>query len=227
MPHIRRDPETGQFVSYETGHTFAVERFRDYEFVHVRTRYDVDAADLPGAFPITEEDIHVTELEDVLDRDERADLVAFNLHSLQATVPGTSSAENSLQARWELSLGTGSEMVTNSDEDFTADTGDSGVVDKAEVDSDNPDILYFAQWTAEGGFGDSTNGLGAGPDAPVLEDNVHYPREFGACPGLDERDDITESFRLVDMGSADISDSLIMLTASYTLVFAVEERERR
>lgn len=224
---MHRDPETGQFVAGSTMHS-DVERFRDYEFLHVHNRYDVDAADLPGAFAIQEEDIVSVDFSDILDRDERADLVALQIHSLQASVPGTSSAESALNARWELGIGAGSLMVTSGDVDSSSnDAGSSGVVDINEWAADSPDVLYFASWVSEGGYADSTNGLGGGPDQPVISDQVHYPREFGACPIFDERDEISESFLLTDQGGADISDSLIILDASYSLVFGVSEEQTR
>jgi len=220
LPHIQRDPETGQFVSSSTGH---VQRFRDYEFQHVHSEYDIDASDLPGSLPLEEPDIRVLSMDDLLHRDERADLVALNLHSLQASIPGTSTAESTLKVLWELSTGAGARLVEVGDANFTADTGVSGAIDSQFWDSDDPDILYFADWNAEAGFSDTGNSVAAGPDAPVLEDQVHFPREFGACPEFDERDEITESFRLESPGDADISDSLINLQAAYSLVFAVHD----
>jgi hypothetical protein len=214
-----RDPETGRFVADSD-----VDRFTDYEFQHIANQYVVDAADLPGAFPIEESDLNIVDMDDLLHRDERADLVALNVHSIQATVPGTSSAESALLVRWELTLGAGDEMVLSEDAQIDTNTGSSGVIDKASWDSDSPDILYSAHWVAEGGYADSTNGLGGGPDQPVITDSVHYPREFGACPDLDERDDISESILLADRGGADISDSLIQINVVYSLVFAVHER---
>lgn len=221
---VVRDPDTGQFQSVKSG--AGVDRFRDYEFVHVKNEYVVPAADLPGAFPVEVSDITTVEMDDVLDRDERADLVALNLHALQASVPGTTSAEASLNAGWELTLGAGDEMVLEEDQATEIDA-DGTVVNAHRAKSDNPDILYHAFWNAEGGFADSTNGLGGGPDAPIITDNVHYPRDYGACPDLDERDELTESIHLDDEGGADISDSLINLDVSYTVVFAVEELDRR
>lgn len=220
---VHRDPETGQFVS-SGGHQLA-QSYRDYEFKHVRSHYDVDAADLPGAFPIEEEAIRTVSLDDCLHRDELADLVMLNIHALQASVPGTASAENSLEARWELSLDHSSEMVLGTDQDTGTDGGDSGVIDTAFSESDNPDILFFGEWSAEGGYADSTNQLGGGPDAPLIQNQLNYPAEFGVCPRLDDRDEVVESFRFQDQGGADISDSLIQLSAAYTLVFAVEEAD--
>lgn len=220
MPH--RDPETGQFVAGSGG-----SHWDDYEFVHMNTKYKIDAGDLPGAFPINESDIRSTSLDDLLDRDERADLVAIQVHGLQASVPGTSSAESALQVGWELHAGVGDEMILGPDGDFTGNTGDSEVIDKTEWQSDSPDVLYFAAWTAEGGFADSTNGLGGGPDQPVLDQDLNMPREYGSCPTFDDRDEITESFYMDDAGSADISDSLVHLRASYTLVFRVHDRDER
>lgn len=217
---VYRDPETGQYVS-DDGTMPA--RYDDYEFQHIHSRYTVPADELPGAFPLTETDITATNLDDVLDRHERAELVTLQVHSLQASVPGTSSAESALGARFELRAGVGDELIQTDDRTTTANAGESGVVTAENWDSDSPDALYFASWVAEGGFADSTNGLGGGPDQTVLSETVHYPREFGACPEFDDRDDITESFRLADLGGADISDSLIVLDVSYTLVFAVHE----
>jgi len=217
MPH--RDPETGQFVA-GTGAT----HFDDYEFVHVNSQYSVSSGDLPDAFPIEESDIREISLDDIMDRDERADLVAIVIHALQASVPGTTSAEAALEARWELHAGVGDEMILPGDGDFDVDSGSSDVVDIFAWHSDSADVLYHANWEAEGGFADSTNGLGGGPDAPVLDQTVNYPREYGSCPTFDDRDEITESFFLEDTGGAGISDSLVRLKASYTLVFAVRDR---
>lgn len=223
MAHqVVRDPETGQFQSVSGQDA----RFSDFEFKHIHSRYDVDAADLPGAFTVNEGDINSLPLDDVLHRDQRADLIMLNLHSLQAAVDGTASAENALEASWELRIGDGDAMVLNEDRTIDNDIGSSGVVDRHFWESEDPDILYFANWTAEGGYGDSTNGLGAGPDAPVLADQIHYPAEFGTCPELDRRDDITESIRFDDVGGADISDSIIHLRAAYTLVFNVRDLDR-
>lgn len=216
MPHVTRDPETGQFTTMDHG----PERYNDYEQLHISSQYTVNAGDLPGAFPITETDINVVEFSDLLDRDERADLVMIQVHSIQASVPGTSSAESALKAGFELSLGPGSEMLETSD----SSTETQGVVDARYWDSDSPDVLYFANWVAEGGFADSTNGLGGGPDAPIQNDDVHFVKDFGTCPSLDDRDEITESIRLADVGGADISDSLIQVQVSYSLVFNVHER---
>jgi hypothetical protein len=220
MPHITRDPETGRFVSSEAGH---IERFRDFMFQHVHNSYSVSAGDVPGSFPIEESDISTIEMDDLLHRDERADLVRLNIHALQSSVPGTSSAESALETRFELTLGAGDEMVLTEDQTVDNNTGSSGVVDRIQAVSDNPDVLWFGQWTAEGGFADTSSGPGGGPDQPVITDEIDYPRDFGACPTLDHRDEITESFQLDDEGSADISDSLVNLDVSYSLVFAVYE----
>jgi len=216
---VHRDPDTGQYVAGSHG----VDRFGDYEFQHIANQYKIDAADVPGAFAVQESDINVVEMDDLLHRDERADLVALDVHSLQASVPGTSSAESALIARWELGLGAGDELILPEDQQADDDTGSSGVVDKRSWDSDSPDVLYDAHWIAEGGYADTSSGLGGGPDQPIITDSVHYPREFGACPDLDQRDEITESFFLSDRGGADISDSLVELRAAYSLVFAVHE----
>lgn len=219
---VHRDPETGQYVA-DDGMKMA--HYADYVFQHVHSEYQVPAGDLPGAFPIQESDIRVIPLDDLLDRQERADLVAIQIHALQASVPGTSSAESGLEARFELRAGVGDELVLNEDRNTGTDQGSSGVVDTRFWDSDSPDVLYFADWTAEGGFGDSTNGLGAGPDQPVLDADIHFPRDFGSCPQFDDRDEITESFYLDDLGGADISDSLVRLDISYTLIFSVHDRD--
>lgn len=220
MSHITRDPDTGQFVSQETGH---VGRFRDYTFQHVKSQYRVSAGDLPGAFPISEEDIRTTELDDILHRGERAELVALQLHHLYAAVPGTSSAEGNIEAMFELSTGTGSQMVTLEDRD----SGSVGDVTTLHWVSDDPDILYFASIYGENSFADTASGIGGGADTGSLgPETVHYPREFGACPDFDERDEISESWRVNVPGAAEPTDSLIEWGADYSLVFAVEERDR-
>jgi hypothetical protein len=199
--------------------------FDEHEFKHVRSSFNVDASDLPGAFPIDESDIRVIGLEDIMDRDERADLVAVQVHGLQASVPGTSSAESALLVRWELRAGPGDELIATNDSDFTDNSGESGVVDTNFWTSDSPDALFFASWVAEGGFADTSSGLGGGPDQPVIESERNFPRELGSCPEFDDRDEITESLYLNDLGGADISDSSIFLEASYSLVFAVRDRD--
>jgi len=216
---VHRDPETGQF----TGDLHGMHSFDDYEFEHVLSRYDVDAEDLPGAFPIQQSDIRTIRLDDLLDRDERADLVAVQVHGLQASVPGTSSAESSLFTRYEIRAGAGDELISLEDENFTDDG--AGVVDTAYHGTDSRDVLFAAAWIAEGGYADSSNSIGAGPDQPVLQAERHYPRELGSCPVFDDRDEITESIYLDDVGSADISDSLIRVTSSYTLVFGIHDRD--
>lgn len=221
---VYRDPETGQFVSGTDG---ASRDYRDYEFQHIRTEWNVDAADLPGAFPIVEEDIHVVDMEDLLHRDERAELVGVFLHALQAVIPGTTTAEASIRAEFELGIGQGSKLLENNDrDDYRGSAGESGVANISTWANDDPDVLYHAGWWAEGGFGDSTNGMGAGPDQPVLQETTHFPRDFGACPSLDERDEISESWKVTNPTGADVSDSEIGLLAAYSLVFAVEEEAR-
>lgn len=224
---VHRDPETGQFVSGPASHS-QIERFSDYEFVHVHNEYNIDASDLPGSLPVLEENAAVIDLDSVLDRDELADLIMLDVHGIQASIPGTSSAESSLRASLEIGVGTGSRMLSSQDrDDAENDSGSSGVLDFAKWSSDSPDVLWFADWNAEASFADSSSGLGGASDAPVLDGRMHFPREFGACPAFDERDEISESFKFSSVGSADISDSLIRLTTAYSLVFAVEEREHR
>lgn len=215
-----RDPETGQYVSGARA-----THWDDYEFVHVSSEYGVSASDLPGSFPIAESDIRSVSLDDIMDRDERADLVAVFVHALQASVTGTSSAESSLETHWELHAGVGDELVLRDDRDYTADTGSSGVVSTSFWESDSPDPLYHAHWVSEASFADSSSGVGGGADAPVLSEALNYPREFGSCPTFDDRDEITESLFLANPGSANIDDSQIDVYASYTLVFGVHERD--
>jgi len=223
IPHITRDPDTGQFVS--GSHGFAAERYTDFEYVHNQSIYDIDAEDLPGSFPVVETDINVVDLDDIMDRHERANLVMLRLNALQASVPGTSSAESALETRYELGVGAGSEMVENADTQFDQNVGSSGAVDRRIAESDSADVLFHASWIAEGSFADSASGLGGGPDTPVMSESVHYPNEFGVCPAFDDRDEITESFRFTDVGSADISDSVINLETNWTLVFGITERD--
>jgi len=217
---MHRDPETGQFMAGGTAH-----HYDDYEFQHVHSRYTVPASELPGAFPIAESDINSTNLDDLLDREERAELVAVLVHSLQAAVPGTSSAESVIEGRFELRAGVGDELILTEDRERDTDEGSSGVVDRQIWESDSPDMLYSASLFAEGGFSDTGNSVAAGPDAPVLDQSIHFPRDFGACPEFDDRDEITESFFLSNPGSGDISDSFIAIQASYSLVFAVHDRD--
>jgi hypothetical protein len=198
--------------------------FDDYEFVSGRTRFKVNASDLPGSLPIQEDDIRELSLNDVLDRHERADLVAVIVHDLQASVPGTASAECPIEAGWELHAGVGSSMILGDDAETTTGAGESGVVDYGAAESDSPDVLAFARWVAEGGFNDSGN-TAAGPDQPVINHDINYPRDYGSCPTFDDRDTVTESIYLGNVGSADVSDSLILLISAYTLVFAVHERD--
>jgi hypothetical protein len=220
---VHRDPETGLFVSDD----HSVDRYSDFEHQHVHSSYDVDAADLPGAFPIQESDIRVVDLDDLLDRNERADLIMLEIHGIQASVPGTTTTEAALRAAIEIGIGAGDRMILAEDRDDSTDTGSSGVVDRNLWESDSPDTLYFAEWISEGSFGDTANGVGAGADAPVLEDETHFPRDYGTCPEFDERDEITESIVLDEVGGAGIDDSLIELNVSYSLVFAIEELEPR
>jgi hypothetical protein len=217
---VHRDPQTGQFIA---GGSPA--HYDDFEFQHVHSRYAVPASELPGAFPIAESDINSTDLDDLLDRDERAELVAVLVHSLQAAVPGTSSAESVIEGRFELRAGVGDELILPEDRDRDTDAGSSSAIDRRIWDSDSPDMLYSASLFAEGGFSDTGNSVAAGPDAPVLDQSIHFPRDFGACPEFDDRDSITESVFVSNPGSGDISDSFITIQASYTLVFAVHERE--
>jgi hypothetical protein len=92
--------------------------------------------------------------------------------------------------------------------------------------SDDPGILYHAGWIAEGSFSDTGNSVAGGADAPVLDQDSHYPRDYAACPRYDDRDEITESFRLRNPGSTPIEDSLIKLEVAYSLVFLVHEADR-
>lgn len=217
---VYRDPETGLFQSGDDDDY----DYRDYEFQHVHSQYEVPADELPAALPIEESDIRSTNLDDLLDRNERADLVAVVVHSLQAAGTGTFSEETSLEARFELRAGVGSELVTAEDGN-DEQVGDEDVVNATFWESDSPDVLYHAAWYSSAGFNDTAGGTGAGSDQPVLDQDVHFPREFGSCPQFDDRDEITESIYLNDTESAVADDGEIALEASYTLVFAVHDRD--
>jgi len=214
---LPRGPD-GQFLSHDE-----VVDYRDFEFQHVSNKYSIAADELPAAFPILEEDITAVKLDDLLHREERADLVAVMVHTLQGSVSGTSSAESALEVNWELNIGNGSNLTLENDRDTTDNAGNSGVVTIESAESDDPNTLYHGAWVAEGGFSDTATGVAAGPDQAVIDADVHYPRDYGACPRLDDRDEITESFHLNFIGGADITDSRVELRVSYTLVFAVHD----
>lgn len=194
--------------------------FHDLEVQHQNHRYEVEAADLPGSFPILEESIVDFEPANGLERREVAELLAIWVRGIQATVPGTTSAEAALNASYELSLDDGEENVGGA---VTQDTGDSGVVNQRTLSSDSHAVLYSAEVIAEGGFADSTNGLGGGPWAQTIQDYLDFRTVTGRGPEVGPFQDLHEHIRFDNIGGADISDSLIRLTANYTLFWDVRE----
>jgi hypothetical protein len=140
-------------------------------------------------------------------------------------VPGTSSAESALACRWELHAGAGSATVEDVDSETRRNIGSDDALNVESWESDSQDVLYHAHWVAEGSFADTSSGLGGGPDQPALDQDINYPREYGSCPTFDDRDEVTESIHLDQLGGADISDSLVSVSASYTLVFRVHDRD--
>lgn len=209
----RRDPETGKYVSGDR-----VSNYLDLEMQSISSRLHLDANDVPAAFPV-EESIS-REPANGLSRTEEAELVALRVHTFQATIPGTSTAESALEPSYELSLDTNPQLLGGEDQ-YPA----QGAATLRGHESDIPDLLWFTHLTSEGGYKDGPSGTGAGPDQPVLTSEMNYLREFGSGPVVTGRDNIFEHFNLGQSSGATIENSEIDLYTNLALYWDVRQRD--
>lgn len=197
MPH--RDPETGQFVSGQGGGSY-----RDFSVTNIGAQWQVPASELPGAFPINATFSLGDAVQD-LHHDQLARLVQGQVQ-MQATVPGTLSAESTLLSVMELSIDA-DPAVAGENLEQTEETDVVGQFNrKFAVNVDEPDVIALQTEVNEGSFRDTTTGTGGGADAKTPSITRVYP---GGGPEVDRRDNLYLHVAADDFQAAAIADSAI------------------
>lgn len=188
---VRRDPETGKFVSGSSRDN--VDR---WENLHGTVAVNIPAADLGGGTVAEQFDTPEAELinfSEVLDNDE-----VFNLELMQATVSAfastTATAEGSLDVGYGITrdMFDAAPLFTRATHTANLPTTDfqQGTVDGAVAQNDNDGLLITGSLYAEPSVGDSTNGLGAGA-GPANEVREFAPlRDMGRTIGFDQDDEL-------------------------------------
>lgn len=173
-----RDPETGQFVSSHG--------YDDVEVISGSARYGVQAADLSGGTGFgggdgyTMEGTVLLDYDDIVDRNERLDLIA-GVHHLNVYVNSTGTADGTARLAAEISASPSLDVAQGIGVG-SAQSPDAEVVG-GDVVSDTIDIIgrpLVATGTQP--FSDTATGVGgggaAGDDEVELRDLPEQVREF-------------------------------------------------
>lgn len=182
-----RDPQTGKFVSPEDA------GYDDWEFATNYLSHNVPASQLGGATDGTIgeaynfEGLPLYEMDELLDRDEAADLVRA-IHVLEAGITSTETADGTLRATMEISTSPDRKVANEVAGQGTGISGefngggsitDASALGERLVFEDSRDLLGRPLTAlAYGPITDGTNGVGgagtAGTDRVDIEDPIGF-----------------------------------------------------
>lgn len=202
----RRDPETGKFVSGGEMRSLRA----DMDAITGAVAFVIPAADLAGetSASIDGEDAEIIDFTGVLDDDELFKIEMLSL-SLSMGLPTTSSAEGFGAAAWQLRTDFGEVPPSATADKFTGTgTADStGIVDVAQAQSEESDIIDSGVLYAEASFADALNTLGGGSDVANEHRYLKVGADLGAVLTVDEDDELSipTSFRTDNVNDHRIS----------------------
>lgn len=164
--------------------------WEDLEKQHILRQYSADAGN--GFF---EEAAVNFDPAGGLERDEIAELVAFERHGIFAFLSNESQADT-VEGMWELSFSPDAELTFDpflaNRPGEEADAFGSGTDIVASVESDSPDVLYFSRPHQTGTFADNANGTGGSGSIHMDHGDVNYREMYGAGPTADRHDTLYE-----------------------------------
>lgn len=219
---VRRDPQTGQFVSEGPGSGF--DRWANYQGT---IAVNVPAADLSGgqeSLQFDTADAQLFDFTDVLDNDE-----VFVLQVLHMTADlrmgTTATAEAATHVGYIITEDhqDASPLTTRTTHiagplpqtDFT-----QGIVDGAIAQEDNDDIFLTGGLYAENSHSDTTNAVAAGA-APAHVERTYAPGPMQGREVAFDADD--ELFCLGELNIDNVSDHAVQFTVFVDLHGYVEE----
>lgn len=180
---VRRDPETGKFVSdgssTETGFTYD-----DLEIQSVHTKVNMGQDE--GAGGSTLEQVNTIEPSDGLSRGEAAELVAAVINV--GLNPRITDVTDPAWARFHWETTADPEYHHGASETVTDYDGNTGI-DVSRGDQLDPDDLWHYYVGFHSAFSDSTNGYGGGADGSggrTIE--LAFRDRFGQGPIYDRHD---------------------------------------
>lgn len=191
---VRRDPETGKFVSADSAQGMG---WNNLDHVSGARVYEIPAADLSGT---TEEQIGsesdnttIIDFSEVLDSDEVFEVVTAYV-DVSAYAHTTASAEGYVSAynAIDSDLSDLSSVVVDSPFFGTnaATVGENDIADTLGAQSESDGRIWSGRLVAEPSYGDSTNGLGAGSNPDRVRKMIPLRALYGSGPVYDQDDEI-------------------------------------
>lgn len=182
---VRRDPQTGQFVS--GGEDAADDRLTG------SISSTVPAADLSGGTAsqaVDGETAEVIDFTQVLDSDEVFEVAALTVEA-SLSLPTTATAESAAQLNWTVSNDLGASQVINPVHYGNSAMEEQGIADVRAEQWDDDGTLATGHLVAESSVGDSTNGLGAGAENDRERIRIPFWGDYGSGPVFDQNDELT------------------------------------
>lgn len=216
---VRRDPQTGKFVSGGGEHSWA-----ETNQITGAISYSIPAADLSGGTGTTASTEHQSEIVDftnMLDNDE-----VFLLDAMQVVatfyLPTTATAEGSGALSYAIgpeSGAVGSVLHTSPFYHGSADRSD-GTVDINQEMKEGENVLHVGQLNGEPSLADTTNGLAGGAAYAHDREFISFRKDIGAQPAFDADDEL---YCPIEFSYDNISDHAIGGTVKVLLHGRVEE----
>lgn len=216
---VRRDPQTGKFVSGGGDHSWA-----ETNQITGAISYTIPAADLSGGTGTTGSTEHHSELVDfthILDNDE-----VFLLDAMMVVasfyLPTTATAEGSGAFSYAIgpeSGAVGSVLHTSPFYLGSADKSD-GIVDINQEMKEGENVLHVGQLHGEASLADTTNSLAGGAEYENEREFISFRKDIGAQPAFDADDEL---YCPMEFSYDNISDHAIGATVKVLLNGRVEE----
>lgn len=202
MPHIVRDPETGQFVSVDD-----LDEDRDYGVFHGQLEYQIPAADLTAGVDsqnVEGEEATIIDMNNFLGPDE-----VFRAHSIDMMVGFTAGATATEEQNVETAYLLREDGALEGTQLDGTTTVAEGIIDAVQNSSFNSDVIFTGSMSSEANFADTTNGLGGGSGWPVNQHSINYPAAELPPPTFDEADELRVPGGLIVDGSDDQAQGVV------------------
>lgn len=212
---MRRDPETGQFVS-SGGGTDWTDTTRVVGTLHS----SIPAADLAGGtneYEAIGDEVEVIDFGSTLDNDEVFRVLATRTTAVLA-MPTTATAESSAQMSYGVSMDAAAPVLQVDDPFYTGKVHkETGIIDTTNSSDEANELLTVGELAADASAADTTNGLGVGADIDRDRQQTAYG---GAGPVFDKDDEL---YIPHEFGVDNISDHAVNASFSVFLHGVVEQ----
>lgn len=219
---VRRDPETGQFVSGAGGG--GTKAWSETEQVVGAISFTINAADLSGGTgsrSVMGEDCKLVDFGDFLANDE-----VFIIDSMQVVaafgLPTTATAESSGTFGYSI-LPKGSGAHANHSSPFyrgSADRTSDQNVDVNHAWNSGDSAFAVGYLRAEASHSDTTNGLAAGAEYENERYTVNFRTDYGARPAFDQDDEL---YAPCELSFDNISDHAVDATIKVLVQGEIQE----